>query len=932
MFRKILLGGSSALALLAAAPAYATCTLAAGQDCTVTNTGTISDRIAMTGGDVLKNQGSITGNGGTGVVSAPQGAITIENGTTANASIVSSTSNGIWVGIDDTGGPAAVSGSLAFTQGSATTTGTVSVAGDAAAVRVANTSGNVTINNVNGTIQGVSGLDISTAGQVAITNGDGTHASKIISTGPGPSNGYTGAAIVIGSSDANASVAPTFSVTNNANSQITANGANSVAIFVGHALGGASSITNHGTISGSTAFWDYGGTGSNHVTITNDGTITGDVKMVTGDLLNLNGGSIAGNISGGNVSVGGNSTVNGNIGTANLYTPMTFGGDHTLTMGSGKTIYGNVTAGTDGQGTVAYSGSTNIYADMGQSGKSLKAVTFNGGSVNLDNSNYYVGTTTVNSGATLGLCSTYGCSSSNILNGDLSLNGGTLNLINGGNTTTLAAGSNSSTGAFTTTSGSVIKVAISGNGNTSGAGNTSNITHITAAGVATLATGTTVTPTVNALTISNGARYILVDGIGTASVGTVTATNSALVSWNVLRGDDASLNQDAGDVYLVASKRELTSLVTSPQAKGAATALTSIASSSDAGVQRMVSTISGLSTSAEVDKAVKELAPSASVAAATTSGSTAATTANINTVNARAAEVRTAQAGGATGVATGDSLRGLGLWIQGLGFSGSQDQRKGQDGYDATTGGLAVGGDVQVAAPLRIGAAFSYARTNVDAKGNSSGSGVDINSYQGTLYANYTGSPWYVDAALVYGRHQYDSTRTISFLGAEAKGNYDGNQYTAQVAGGYPLVFGSTVLTPNASLAYSLLKQNAYEETGAPGANLSVDEQSATSVRSGLGVKVAHAFESGTNQIIPEGRATWFHEFRDNAPNQTAQFSAGGSAFTSTGAKPAQNSAVLGVGLTIATADQVSVSANYDAELKDHYVGHNGMLQVRLDF
>ncbi len=683
-------------------------------------------------------------------------------------------------------------------------------------------------------------------------------------------------------------------------------------------------VVNNGSIVGAFAL----GSGNS---LTNNGSVTGNVLLGSGGMLNL-AGTVTGNVSGQDSSAGvaivGDSAMNGTIGTESVWIPVLFTGDHTLNMGSGKSIWGAVTAATDGQGTITYSGSTNIYVDMGQSGSGLKAVNLNGGTVNLDDINYYVGQTTVASGATL---ATHGDDFQDI-HGNLTLNG-TLDLTNTP-VTNLKTGPNAAAGNFTTTSGSVIRTAISGDGNTSGAGNTSNITMLTTTGTATLGNGTTVTPVVNGITISNGARYILIDGTGTASVGTVNATNSALVSWSVLRGDDASLNQSAGDVYLVASKRDLTSVVTSTQAKGAATALTSIASSSDAGVQNLVNAISSLSTQSEVDQAVKQLAPSTSVAAATTSGSTAATTTNINVIGNRANDVRLAQSGGMTGVAAGDVPLGLGVWVQGLGFSGRQNERQGQDGYDAATGGLAFGGDFKAADALRIGAAFSYAHTNVNAKGDSSGSGADIDSYQGTLYANYTGSPWYVDTTLVYGRHKYDSSRAIGFTGFSgvAKGDYDGNQYTAQVAGGYPLVIANTLITPNASLAYSLLKQDAYTETGAPGANLSVDEQSNTSIRSGLGVKAAKSFSDGNTRLIPEARATWFHEFRANAPDQTARFSAGGSFFTTTGAKPAQDSAVLGVGLTIATADQVSVSANYDAELKDRYVGHNGMLQVRLDF
>lgn len=881
----------------------------------------------------INNQGIIANSHGSNAVIslAGSGVTTINNGTTGNATIqaLGTYSIGIRIGIDD--GPA-TAGGLVLNQGSATSTGQILVAnGDSAAV-LSHATGDVTINNVNGVLQGGGGVYLATNGAINITNGNGTTASRI--------TGLSRNAIQIGDSAAEAAFAPTFQVTNNAGSTIEALGAQGTAIMVGSNVGGASTILNHGTITatGGTAIDLTGNTSAtNHVTVTNSGTITGTVKLGSGDTANLGGGTITGDLtataSSARVNVTASSAMNGNIGTTSIHVPVAFAGDYTLTMGSGKSIYGNVSSGTNGQGTITFGGSASIYTDMGQSGAGLKALNINGGTVDLDNTNNYVGTTTIATGATLALCSANSCSSGGSFHGDWVVNGGTLDLTRGGAVQTLAAGPNGSTGAFTTTSGSTIKTKVSDNGTTSGAGNTSNITTISASGVANLATGTAVyVNSTNALNVSNGARYILVSGTGAATVGTITTTgNSSLLSWSVLRGDDASLGQANSAVYLVASKRELSSMVTSSAAQGAATALTAISTAS--GMSTLVNAVSNLASS-EMDKAVKQLAPSSSVGAATTVGSASATTANINTIGARADNIRTAQAGGKTGVSSGDELRGIGLWMQGLGSGGSQDRRQGQDGYDAFTGGLAFGGDVQVAEPVRVGAAFSYAHTSVSSTGDSTGSGADINSYQGTLYANYTGKPWYVDGTLVYGRHNYDSTRAISFTGfdAKAKGTHTGDQYTAQVAGGYPVIVANTLITPNASLAYSLLNQSAYAETGAGGANLAVSDQSNTSVRSGLGIKASKSFSNGTTRLVPEARLTWLHEFNDKAPDQAAKFAAGGSSFTTSGARAAQDSAVIGIGLNIAQANQISVTANYDAELKDRYVGHNGTLQARMEF
>lgn len=67
------------------------------------------------------------------------------------------------------------------------------------------------------------------------------------------------------------------------------------------------------------------------------------------------------------------------------------------------------------------------------------------------------------------------------------------------------------------------------------------------------------------------------------------------------------------------------------------------------------------------------------------------------------------------------------------------------------------------------------------------------------------------------------------------------------------------------------------------------------------------------------------------APVTTAVFVFGGTSFRSEGASPAAHSAALGLGLTYAIGPY-SISANYDAELKDRYVGQAGLLKARMEF
>lgn len=98
-------------------------------------------------------------------------------------------------------------------------------------------------------------------------------------------------------------------------------------------------------------------------------------------------------------------------------------------------------------------------------------------------------------------------------------------------------------------------------------------------------------------------------------------------------------------------------------------------------------------------------------------------------------------------------------------------------------------------------------------------------------------------------------------------------------------------------------------------------------------IKVAYPITTSFGKLVPEARAVWQHEFLDtDAPQTTAAFDEGGSTFVTTGARPARNGATLGVGVSLASTNDITVSANYDAEFKSQYVGHTGKVEVRASF
>jgi outer membrane autotransporter protein len=65
-----------------------------------------------------------------------------------------------------------------------------------------------------------------------------------------------------------------------------------------------------------------------------------------------------------------------------------------------------------------------------------------------------------------------------------------------------------------------------------------------------------------------------------------------------------------------------------------------------------------------------------------------------------------------SGISTGKSAQDVGVWMQGFGFKGDQNNRNGIDGYTANTGGFAIGADTVVGnSDFRVGGALGYCLT-----------------------------------------------------------------------------------------------------------------------------------------------------------------------------------------------------------------------------
>ncbi len=458
-------------------------------------------------------------------------------------------------------------------------------------------------------------------------------------------------------------------------------------------------------------------------------------------------------------------------------------------------------------------------------------------------------------------------------------------------------------------------------------------------GSVNLAAGSTIglTTTGSTYQFAQGQRYVVIG----AADGANTDFNEESLNYSV-QGFTASgtalLESDAAYLFVNIDGAD-GNLATTRNATSALDGLYNYPSVADADLNNLRNAaLDAASTSTrEANRVGAQLSPAATASAAATA-STGSTQRVLDITSAHLESLRTAQNGGVSGVASGESGSGQGLWSQAFGGRSSQDERDDVSGYHANYGGLLLGADAELNDSWRAGGLFSYAHTSVKNDDDNDGSKADVDSYGLIGYASYTGSPWYVDLSAGVIQHQYDTRREFDVSGVTgtAKGDFDGMQYLASVQAGYPIKLdASTTLTPIAGLTYSTLDQDSYTEKGGNGGALRVESDDFDSLKSDLGAKLERSFSTAYGELIPAAQLTWRHEFKDDGLRSVANFSAdvaGETTFVTDGQDAVKDTGVMTLGATLVKSDRLTLSAKYTLEAGDGYTSNTGNVQARWAF
>jgi len=276
-----------------------------------------------------------------------------------------------------------------------------------------------------------------------------------------------------------------------------------------------------------------------------------------------------------------------------------------------------------------------------------------------------------------------------------------------------------------------------------------------------------------------------------------------------------------------------------------------------------------------------------------------------------------------TGRARAAQSQPWGLFANFVGTLGSQDTTSRQTGYTYGTVGFTSGIDYRFRPDLILGFGTGYYHTDSSFK-NDRGDAT-VNSIPFYVYGLYHPGNFYLTGSVGYTLNLYDLKRSVAFgaIQRTAASSFTGNQLNMAWESGYDLKLSGLRFTPAANLFYTKVWLPAYTETGASALDLRVGAQTADSVQTGLGARLAYPWKSGQTRITPEFSAFYQHEFANSSRNLNARLSQSGGAFTFQTNDPARNFAVLGASLVVQCRDNLFLQASYNAEVgRQHTTAH----------
>jgi uncharacterized protein YhjY with autotransporter beta-barrel domain len=317
------------------------------------------------------------------------------------------------------------------------------------------------------------------------------------------------------------------------------------------------------------------------------------------------------------------------------------------------------------------------------------------------------------------------------------------------------------------------------------------------------------------------------------------------------------------------------------------------------------------------------------------------------------------QAGGGGGDPDSISaLTRLGFFVNGSLRRGSQDTTTYETPFDYRATNVTAGVDYRFTNHLIFGLAAGHSNGSADF---TDGSGrLDSNSNSISLYGTYYQQAFYVDFMGTFAHINYNADRTTSFsvdsgtdtgatncAGTECSVDTTGSTGARQLAFatniGYSFNNGALTWGPDIALDYTHIHVNGFTENDPEESGLSLvyGDDTGESLLGKIGGHLSYAIKVPFGVILPEARAHYVHEFKNDQRALSVHFSADPDAGSASG--PVSNFVVFtdppdrsyydyAAGVSAQFAFGISAFVDYNAVTSPDQRVHEVAFGVRFEY
>jgi uncharacterized protein with beta-barrel porin domain len=239
-----------------------------------------------------------------------------------------------------------------------------------------------------------------------------------------------------------------------------------------------------------------------------------------------------------------------------------------------------------------------------------------------------------------------------------------------------------------------------------------------------------------------------------------------------------------------------------------------------------------------------------------------------------------------------------------------------------------AGADYGLSTDTRLGFALGGAGSTFNVANGFGGGKADI--FNAALYAKHIMGPAYLEGALAYGWQGTTTDRTVTVAGTDRlHAAFDANSFTGRVEGGWTFAMPVNV-TPYAAVQSTAFIVPGYGETATSGSGqfaLNYAAQTVWATRTELGLHWDKTVAVTGGRFTWLATTAWAHDFNaDSIATASASFQSlpGSPAFTTNGAAPAHDLALVTAGGQMAWTNGWSLSGTFLSEIAETSRSYGG--------